>query len=196
MKFNIPASRGIHVRTSNTFKKKITKTFRNTYTNIASWITNGRTKRYFSVDRTTIVNPMKSSKSMGSSNIGETWNFKNHIIRRCRTTFEVGASPIISPFVVLTLPRTTFFTAVGTSIFIFHDGVNKILTFKNSGDGDWKLAPRMKHPRKYPHIIVLDGKLYVIGGLRFKISYRWFKISITCLYRGFWPWYWNLGMLA
>ncbi|KAK7850069.1 hypothetical protein CFP56_001616 [Quercus suber] len=64
--------------------------------------------------------------------------------------------PTLSPFAVTNLPKSTFFTAVGTSIFIFHDGVNKILTFKNSGDGDWKLAPPMKHPRKSPHIIVLD----------------------------------------
>nr|XP_023920243.1 F-box/kelch-repeat protein At2g29830-like [Quercus suber] len=77
--------------------------------------------------------------------------------------------PTLSPFAVTNLPKSTFFTAVGTSIFIFHDGVNKILTFKNSGDGDWKLAPPMKHPRKSPHIIVLDGKLYVIGGLKYPL---------------------------
>ena len=41
--------------------------------------------------------------------------------------------------------------------------------FKNSGNCDWKLTPRMKHPRKSPHIIVLDGKLYVIGDLKYLI---------------------------
>ena len=90
--------------------------------------------------------------------------------------------PTLSPFTVLTLPTTTFFTAVGTSIFIFHDGVNKILTFKNFGDGNWKLAPQMKHPRKSPQIIVLDGKLYVIGGLKYPIDGLKYSLNIHYLH--------------
>ena len=70
----------------------------------------------------------------------------------------------LSLFSVLKLPTRTFFTAVGSNIFIFHVSVNKILTFNNSS-GDWKLAPPMNYPRTSPHVIVLDGKLYVIGGL-------------------------------
>ncbi|KAK9989213.1 hypothetical protein SO802_029452 [Lithocarpus litseifolius] len=84
---------------------------------------------------------------------------------------RINSPPIkstLSPFAVLKLPTTTFFTAVGSYIFIFHDSVNKILTFNNSGD--WKLAPPMNHPRTSPHIIVLDGKLYVIGGLIYPIG--------------------------
>nr|XP_023920250.1 uncharacterized protein LOC112031777 [Quercus suber]POF00484.1 hypothetical protein CFP56_55156 [Quercus suber] len=69
----------------------------------------------------------------------------------------------LSPFAVLKLPTRTFFTAVDSYIFIFHDSINKILTFNSSGD--WKLAPPMNCPRTSPHIIVLDGKLFVIGGL-------------------------------
>ena len=69
----------------------------------------------------------------------------------------------LSPFAVLELPTRTFFTAVDSYIFIFHNSVNKILTFNSSGD--WKLAPPMNCPRTSPHIIVRNGKLYVIGGL-------------------------------
>ena len=69
----------------------------------------------------------------------------------------------LSSFAVLELPTRTFFTVVDSYIFIFHDSVNKILTFNSFGD--WKLAPPMNCPRTSPHIIVQDGKLYVIGGL-------------------------------
>ena len=72
-----------------------------------------------------------------------------------------------SPFAVLKLPTRTFFTAVGSYIYIFHNSVNKILMFNNSGD--WKLAPTMNHQRTSPHIIVLDSKLYVIGDLKYPL---------------------------
>ncbi|KAK9989165.1 hypothetical protein SO802_029404 [Lithocarpus litseifolius] len=38
-----------------------------------------------------------------------------------------------------------------------------------NSSADWKLAPPMNHPRTSPHIIVLDGKLYVIGGLQYPL---------------------------
>ena len=96
--------------------------------------------------------PSSSGILSPSSGISSSASSSSHLRKRKRNT-----PPTFSPFTVLTLPTTTFFTAVDTSIFIFHDGVNKMLTLKNSGDDDWKLTPRMKHPRKSPDIIVLDG---------------------------------------
>ena len=85
-----------------------------------------------------------------------------------KTRNKMCAPPIKSslfPFFVIELLTRTFFTGVGSCIYVFHNFINKILMLGIIGDS--KLAHSKNHPKTSPHIIILDGKLYVIGGLKY-----------------------------
>ena len=85
-----------------------------------------------------------------------------------KTRNKMCAPPIKSslfPFFVMELLTRTFFTGVGSCIYVFHNFINKILMLGIIGDS--KLAHSKNHPKTSPHIIILDGKLYVIGGLKY-----------------------------
>ena len=87
-----------------------------------------------------------------------------------KTRNRMYAPPIKSslfPFFVMELLTITFFTGVGSCMYVFHNFVNKILMLGIIGDS--KLAHSKNHPKTSLHIIILDGKLYVIGGLKYTL---------------------------
>ena len=69
-----------------------------------------------------------------------------------------------------------------SSIYVFHNSVNKILMLGIIGDS--KLAHSINHSKTSLHIIILDGKLYVIGGLKYTLPANY------CFMEFFYP---NIG---
>ena len=69
-----------------------------------------------------------------------------------------------------------------SSIYVFHNSVNKILMLGIIGDS--KLAHSINHSKTSLHIIILDDKLYVIGGLKYTLPANY------CFMEFFYP---NIG---
>ena len=75
---------------------------------------------------------------------------------------EAEAEKKLSPFSVVELPKWHSFAALKSSIYCLSGPTTKTWIF----DGCcWKLGPQMNVRRSDPRIIVLSGKLYVLGGL-------------------------------
>ena len=71
----------------------------------------------------------------------------------------------LKPFSIVELDRLTYFAASGSSIYCLSQSTNQVLTLDLTRISDgWKLGPPAIVGRWKPHKIILDGKLYVLGG--------------------------------
>lgn len=71
----------------------------------------------------------------------------------------------LKPFSIVELDKLTYFAASGSSIYCLGQSTNQVLTLDLTRISDgWKLGPPATVGRWKPHKIILDSKLYALGG--------------------------------